>query len=137
MCVLAALLLVAAGCAGGRDGAGGSGPVISIVERDFHIGVPSAEDLPSGDLRLSVENRGPETHEFVLIRASGANLRLRPDGITLNEDDIEPFVVGELEGAGPGTVRELRVHLEPGHYVMYCNMAGHYLGGMRTDVVVR
>jgi len=27
--------------------------------------------------------------------------------------------------------------LEPGRYELLCNMAGHYLGGMRTELVVR
>jgi uncharacterized cupredoxin-like copper-binding protein len=31
----------------------------------------------------------------------------------------------------------LRLHLRPGRYVMFCNMSGHYLGGMDTDVVVK
>jgi uncharacterized cupredoxin-like copper-binding protein len=31
----------------------------------------------------------------------------------------------------------MRVHLTPGRYVLYCNMSGHFLGGMHTLLVVR
>jgi uncharacterized cupredoxin-like copper-binding protein len=34
-------------------------------------------------------------------------------------------------------VRTLRLKLTPGRYVFFCNMAGHYLGGMRHEVVVQ
>jgi uncharacterized cupredoxin-like copper-binding protein len=28
------------------------------------------------------------------------------------------------------------VRLPPGHYVLYCNMEGHYLAGMHAEVTV-
>jgi uncharacterized cupredoxin-like copper-binding protein len=28
------------------------------------------------------------------------------------------------------------LHLRPGRYELFCNMAGHYLGGMRAELVV-
>jgi uncharacterized cupredoxin-like copper-binding protein len=31
----------------------------------------------------------------------------------------------------------LRVRLTPGRYEFFCNMSGHYLGGMHTVIVVR
>jgi uncharacterized cupredoxin-like copper-binding protein len=30
----------------------------------------------------------------------------------------------------------LHLHLTPGRYVLFCNMAGHYLGGMHRTLVV-
>jgi uncharacterized cupredoxin-like copper-binding protein len=30
----------------------------------------------------------------------------------------------------------LRVLLKPGRYVLFCNMAGHFMAGMHTDLVV-
>ncbi len=46
-------------------------------------------------------------------------------------------MAGVLEPGQPGSVRELNVHLRPGRYVLFCNMSGHYLGGMHTTLVVR
>jgi uncharacterized cupredoxin-like copper-binding protein len=41
-----------------------------------------------------------------------------------------------VEGKEPGTTEHVLVHLKPGHYELFCNMAGHYLGGMRAELVV-
>jgi uncharacterized cupredoxin-like copper-binding protein len=63
-------------------------------------------------------------------------LPLRTDGLTVDEDAVEPETVAALEPARPGTVRELEVTLRKGYYEVFCNMAGHYMGGMRALLVV-
>ena len=47
-----------------------------------------------------------------------------------------PTALLALEPGQPGSVRELALHLRPGRYVLLCNMSGHYLGGMHTELVV-
>ena len=44
--------------------------------------------------------------------------------------------MGVIEGKQPGTMEEVLLHLKPGRYELFCNMAGHYLGGMRAALVV-
>ena len=66
----------------------------------------------------------------------GAHLPLRTDGVTVDEDALQPATVGALEPGLPGSVRMLRLDLTPGHYEIFCNMAGHYLGGMHTELTV-
>ena len=64
-------------------------------------------------------------------------LPLRTDGVTADEDAFEPRItVGALEPGAPGGTRHVHVHLAPGRYVLFCNMSGHFLGGMRTPVDV-
>ena len=91
---------------------------------------------PGGRRRLRVSNGGPDTHELILLRG-GASLRLRPDNLTLDEDALEPRTVGTLEDDHPGSQRAWHLRLAPGRYVLVCNMSGHYLGGMRTELIVR
>ena len=43
---------------------------------------------------------------------------------------------GRIDAAGPG-VRNFVVHLKPGRYVVFCNMAGHAASGMLTSFRVR
>ena len=31
----------------------------------------------------------------------------------------------------------LKLHLAPGRYILFCNMEGHYMAGMHTELVVR
>jgi len=72
-----------------------------------------------------------------VVRAHGSSLPLRADGLTVNEEALDPVVAGTLEPGDPGSRRGLQVHLVPGRYELFCNMSGHYLGGMHTDLVVR
>jgi uncharacterized cupredoxin-like copper-binding protein len=90
----------------------------------------------AGDVRLAVTNRGPDAHELIVVRLRGMRLPLRRDGLTVDEDALEPEIAGALEPAQP-TTRTLDVHLAPGRYILLCNMAGHYLGGMHATLVVR
>ena len=62
---------------------------------------------------------------------------MRHDGITVDEDALEPVEAGALEPFGSGTVGVLHVNLAPGRYILFCNMAGHFLGGMHRTLVVR
>jgi uncharacterized cupredoxin-like copper-binding protein len=131
----AAVLLVAAGC-GARSL---TGPVASVVtdvsEQDFEIQAPHS--LGRGDVVLRVHNKGPDAHELIVIKTPHGRLPLRADGLTVNEEALEKQTVGALEPGDPGGTRELRFHATPGVYVLLCNMSGHYLGGMRSVLVVR
>src|SRR5207245_6815528 len=93
-----------------------------------------------GEVALRVHNQGPDKHELIVARvgtSGAAGLPLRADGVTLDEEAPQKAEVGELEPGAPGGVRTLRLKLAPGHYVFFCNMAGHFLGGMHADVVVQ
>jgi uncharacterized cupredoxin-like copper-binding protein len=92
--------------------------------------------VPSGEVLLSVRNRGPDAHELIVVREQAARLPLRKDGSTVSEEKLEPIIAGALEPGHPRSVRKLRLHLAPGRYELFCNMSGHYLGGMYTKLVV-
>ena len=106
-----------------------------IKERDFRIAVAPAR-VHAGTVRLVVHNKGPDTHELLIVRTSASRLPLRSDGLTIDEDAIERATVAVIEGKETGATEELLVHLKPGRYELVCNMAGHYLGGMRAQLVV-
>ncbi|HEY3724725.1 MAG TPA: hypothetical protein VGN59_15335 [Acidimicrobiia bacterium] len=106
----------------------------NVEERDFHITAPTR--LPAGAVVLRVENKGPDDHELLVVRTGARTLPLRSDGVTVDEDRLEPQLAGVLEAGQPGSLRTLRLHLRPGHYEMFCNMSGHYLGGMHARFVV-
>ena len=52
----------------------------------------------------------------------------------MNEDWLDG--VGELNEVAAGTVGTLPLTLAPGRYVFFCNMDGHYLGGMHAVLEV-
>jgi uncharacterized cupredoxin-like copper-binding protein len=110
------------------------GAVVRVTLEDFRIKV-SRKHIHAGDVRLVVRNKGPVTHELLVARTSAA-LPLRPDRITVDEEALEPVTVAEAEGEPRGAVHVLRLKLRPGRYELFCNMAGHFLGGMHARMVV-
>jgi uncharacterized cupredoxin-like copper-binding protein len=126
-------VLGATGCGAGAS-AHEAVAVAAVTERDFHIGAP--KQLKAGDVMLNVDNRGPDQHELIIVPLQGATLPMRGDGFTVDEESLERTEAGVLEPGRPGEERALTVHLAPGRYVFFCNMAGHYLGGMHTIVTV-
>ena len=113
---------------------GSAVPVAVVTERDFKISAP--KHLHSGDVVLKVGNVGPDHHELIVVRIGRSPLPFRTDGMTIDEDAVAHQVVGKLEPDGPGHVRPLHLRLAPGRYVLFCNMSGHFLGGMHRTLVV-
>ena len=126
-------LLALAGCGGGTSSSAGVREV-KIGERDFHITAP--RHLAPGRVRFEVANHGPDLHELIVVRDPSGTLPLRTDGLTVNEESLAPVELGSLEPGAPGSVRDLTVTLRPGRYEIFCNMAGHYMGGMHVVLVV-
>jgi uncharacterized cupredoxin-like copper-binding protein len=133
--LLALLAVLLAGCSSGDSKP--SGTVAPIVERDFKIRAQRYE-LPAGKVDLSVKNDGPDAHELIVVRESDSGLPMRKDGLTVDEDAIEERKqeLGALEPGQPGGTRHMHLNLSPGRYLLLCNMAGHYLGGMHAELVV-
>jgi uncharacterized cupredoxin-like copper-binding protein len=91
----------------------------------------------AGRVRLIVHNEGPVNHELVVAKVVERRLPLRSDGLTVDEEGLERRTLGVIEPMTPHTSGELHLDLARGRYVLFCNMAGHYLGGMRAELVVR
>jgi uncharacterized cupredoxin-like copper-binding protein len=130
-----ALPLLAAASSGPSWAGSAGGQAVQIKVKDFAVKAP--EQLRAGTVVLHVSNAGPDTHELILVRADGRPLPLRNDNLTVDEDAVKARTVGTVEKDQPGTKRVLKVTLRPGRYVLFCNMSGHYLGGMHTRLVVR
>jgi uncharacterized cupredoxin-like copper-binding protein len=127
--LLAGLLTAACGSA-----ARGPAPV-RVVERDFRIAAPA--QVRAGAVSLAVRNRGPVAHELIVVKVGRAPLPLRRDGLTVDEDAVQARTAAALEPQPTGRETILDARLTPGRYELFCNMAGHYRGGMHTELVVR
>ena len=107
--------------------------VVRITEKDFHL-VVEPRRVPAGDVELVVKNQGPDTHEVIMVRSSGSQPPLRRDGLTVDEEALKE--VGAVEALGPRRMERVRLHLAPGRYELFCNMAGHFMAGMHSQLVV-
>jgi uncharacterized cupredoxin-like copper-binding protein len=132
---LATTLLVVSACASGGHATGPKATVVRISERDFKI-TAQRHMLHAGEADLTVANTGPDAHELIVVKEIDSRLPMRSDGLTVSEEAVERNTAGALEPGEPGVVRHLDVRLAPGRYVLFCNMSGHYMGGMHTELEV-
>jgi uncharacterized cupredoxin-like copper-binding protein len=133
--ILAVIGLAISGCSGKEQETRSQRPEVRVTERDFKIAV-TRKPVRAGKVTLAVDNRGPASHELIVVKARGTRLPLRRDGMTVDEEVLEPVIPGALEPESPGPHR-LELRLTPGRYELICNMAGHYFGGMRTPLLVQ
>jgi uncharacterized cupredoxin-like copper-binding protein len=133
--ILAVAVFVISGCSASQPNKRSHGQAVSVHERDFKIALAQTR-VRAGDVTLSVDNKGPDSHELIVVKSNTARLPLRRDGITVDEDALHHSIPGSLEPERPGDHR-LKLHLSPGRYELICNMTGHYFGGMRAHLVAQ
>ncbi len=119
---------------GGEGGGGPSAPV-SVTQKDFAI-TPDKTAARAGEVKFSVKNDGPSVHEFVIFKTE-----LAPDAMPVDENKVDEEAkevdhIDEIENIGAGESKELIVKLDPGKYVLICNLPGHYGLGMRAGFEV-
>ena len=136
--VLAVLALVVPLTLARRHDPTPRGTPVNVLLEDFTLR-RDVDVVPAGTVRFRILNEGPTTHELSVIRTDRApdKLPLQRDGLTINEDAPGMDFINEAEGIDIGDRRTLVLRLAPGNYVLYCNMEGHYLGGMHAALTVR
>jgi uncharacterized cupredoxin-like copper-binding protein len=92
-------------------------------------------EVSAGQVTFLVSNTGAAEHEFVLIATDLAADQLPvKDGVV---DETQVPVVTRTALLQPGEKATVSVDLPAGHYVVICNVPGHYLAGMHTEFTVR
>jgi uncharacterized cupredoxin-like copper-binding protein len=136
--VLAVLALVVPLTLARRHDPTPRGTPVNVLLEDFTLR-RDVDVVPAGTVRFRILNQGPTTHELSVIRTDRApdKLPLQRDGLTINEDAPGMHFINEAEGIEIGDRRTLALRLAAGNYVLYCNMEGHYLGGMHAALTVR
>jgi uncharacterized cupredoxin-like copper-binding protein len=104
-----------------------------VTMKDFSLEATPAT-FDAGDITFGIQNDGPSTHEFVVIRTDVAPDALPVENGLIPEDQID--LVDEAEDIAPGTNTSLDVKLEPGSYVLVCNLPAHYEAGMHAPFTV-
>ena len=124
---LVTVLLVLTACGPARPAP--TGVPVDLTLHDFHIDA-ATQQVPSGRVLFHIHNAAPATHEFVVVRTNlpATRLPIASDGLSVDEDALTS--VGEDSDVDAGTTGLLSLNLPPGRYVYFCNLEGHYLGGM-------
>jgi uncharacterized cupredoxin-like copper-binding protein len=138
--VLIASAALFASCSSGAS----AGPVAATI-KEWQISL-SATTLKAGSLTFNITNNGDKEHEFVMRKTAltSDKLPLNADG-EVSEDSTELTEVGDpsevAEIKSGSSDRTLTVNLQPGHYVIFCNLHVddllHYQKGMHVDFTVQ
>jgi uncharacterized cupredoxin-like copper-binding protein len=136
--VLAALALAVPLTVARRREPTPSGTPVNVRLEDFNVRQDAAV-VPAGTVSFRILNQGPTTHELIVVRTDRASdkLPLQRDGLTVNEDAPGIDFLDEVEGLDIDDRQTLVLDLAAGNYVLYCNLEGHYLGGMHAAFTVR
>ena len=118
---------------------GGSKPAarVGATEQDFSLQL-SRSEVTAGSVRLRVANAGPSEHELVAFRTDLPEGALPMTGERVDEEGagvthLDP----EAENIKAGHSKEITLKLDPGRYVLICNIAGHFQRGMHAVLTVR
>lgn len=108
---------------------------VQVTESSYNIELSTAS-VPAGDVTFEVSNAASDMpHELLVIRTdTQADSLPTDDSGNLMEDQLD--IVGKAEDIAAGSSKTINVTLEPGHYVLVCNLPGHYSQGMHVDFTV-
>jgi uncharacterized cupredoxin-like copper-binding protein len=112
-----------------------SGQVIDVREISFRIQM-SQYSVQAGPVTFHIVNGADDMlHEFIIIQTDSPASELPTDESGRVVEDAVTIITA-AEDIPPSNSRNLTVNLGAGHYVMICNLPGHYLQGMRVDFTV-
>ena len=138
--LVAAASLGLAAC-GDDDEEGEKGTTVNVTLSEFIVD-PSPASAPAGDVTFVAKNEGKEKHELVIVKTDLApdKLPTKADG-SVDEEGAGVAVVDEIEEFQSGGTEELTVKLDPGKYVLLCNIVeedeSHYQEGMHAPFSVQ
>ena len=97
----------------------------------------SQSEIPAGEVTFTVTNEsGAMIHEMVLAPVTDAAASLPYIADEKRVDEEAAGHLGEVADLEPGKAGALTVTLEPGSYLLFCNIPGHYALGMWTLITV-
>lgn len=126
-------------------GAASAANTVNVTVKDFEV-MPAVSTIKAGTVQFVVTNEGPkEEHELVVFKTDTAPeaLPTKADG-SADEDKVTGKKMGEVEQVPVGQSKSFTLDLEPGKYVLICNVVtttdgsaeSHYAMGMHVPFTV-
>ncbi len=114
----------------------GSGTHVQVSLREYAVAADTSQ-VHSGKVTFDVNNAGSVTHEMVVLRTDLAALSI-PTGADGKADEEASGVthVGEVTDLPPGKTGSVTLDLQPGRYLLVCNVPGHVHEGMWSELTV-
>jgi uncharacterized cupredoxin-like copper-binding protein len=96
----------------------------------------SADSAPAGTVTFNAINEGTIPHNLRVAKTDLAPDALPVDEGTTMVDEEQLNVLASSRDLTVGEAEEVTVALEPGSYVLFCNVAGHYAAGLYAGFTV-
>jgi uncharacterized cupredoxin-like copper-binding protein len=95
--------------------------------------------VKAGQVRFNVVNNSKDmVHELIVGHLDDpATQKLPYVAGDLKVDEEGSDHLGEVSELDPGKSGSLILTLKPGVYILYCNVAGHYMAGMWTELTAK
>lgn len=94
-------------------------------------------EVPAGKVTFEVTNTSKDLiHEMVLSPVASKDAVLPYSADLAKVDEDAAGHLGEVAELDPGKSGALTLDMKPGLYVLYCNIPGHFVGGMWTLLTV-
>lgn len=91
-----------------------------------------------GHVRFDVTNLASNlVHEVIIARISDDDQLLPFDQGSNKVDEGAVRSLGSVSEIDPNKTASLTLDLKPGKYLLYCNVAGHYMAGMWTVIDIK
>lgn len=132
--VLCLLVATVVSCGGGGAEALPSDVTVTAVLKDNNVTLTPAT-AKAGTVKIGIRNSGTMAHEFELIKTDLAADKLPVDGAQAKAKT--DGLVKQILNIGVGKTAVVTADLAAGHYVIICNVPGHYQLGMRADLTVQ
>ncbi|MGH8916513.1 MAG: sulfocyanin-like copper-binding protein [Acidimicrobiia bacterium] len=124
------LVVVLASC-GGTSATTGDVTALNSTLTDDAITI-RPETAAAGRVSVLISNEGSLVHEFEVFTGSSTDLPVAK-GVA---DTSGMTLIDEVEDITPGASPTLDLDLDPGSYVIICNLPGHYEMGMVAKLTV-
>ena len=93
--------------------------------------------IPGGDVTFNVANHAmTEEHEMILVKLNSPDEKIPLNNKKHRIDEKQINALGEVAELKPSGSGTLKATLQPGAYVVLCNIKGHYEAGMATKLTV-
>ena len=119
---------------------------MQVTLKDFSVH-PSQTTVKAGWITFQAVNAGTMTHELVILRTNLNPARLPQTeekdnngtvtGHIVNEEHAAVEAIEEIEEFPADSLKEKKILLTPGRYVLFCNVPEHYTKGMYASLVVK
>lgn len=89
---------------------------------------PTVSSVKAGKVVFKATNVGKITHELMVER-----LPMKFDAPMQPNEDAAQGMINDMDGGASG---QMTMHLRPGRYMLFCNVAGHYMAGQHMVFTV-